>query len=414
MSGSRARDSAKGGPPEPRPRLITPAFVALAAATLAFFIAGGLVLPIAPRFAKLALGADALGFGVAMGSFSVASLVLRPVVGWATDRFGRRPLLLGGSLLSVAALGLHLLAGDLATFIAARSLLGIAEGFFFVSALAAASDIAPEERRGEAISFLSLSLYLGVAIGPPVAEVIFAAGSYASVWLAAGGLSIVAVGLSLLVPESAPSRARQAGEPRTRARLIHPAGVLPGVIILLGLWGMAGFLTYVPLYALELGMDGAGLPLALYAAVVVGLRIVGATWPDRFGAARLSSAALALSAFGLVLIGTIASPIGLLVGTVVFASGVAFTMPALLSLAVSRVPPAERGTVVGTATIFLDVVFGIAPAALAFIADAMGYRPTFLVSAVLAATAAGLLASRRRQLEGEPRPPAPDGVGSRP
>ena len=92
------------------PRLVTPAFVALAAAALAFFIGGGLVLPIAPRFAKLALGADALGFGIAIGSFSVASLLLRPIVGWSSDRFGRRPLLIGGSLITVAALALHLLA----------------------------------------------------------------------------------------------------------------------------------------------------------------------------------------------------------------------------------------------------------------------------------------------------------------
>ena len=69
-------------------------------------------------------------------------------------------------------------------FIVARALLGAGEGFFFVASLAAASDIAPEARRGEAISFLSLSLYLGIAIGPPIAEAMLAAGSYKAVWLA--------------------------------------------------------------------------------------------------------------------------------------------------------------------------------------------------------------------------------------
>jgi MFS family permease len=388
--------------PQARPRLITPAFVVLATATLAFFIAAGLVLPVAPRFAKLALGADALGFGVAIGSFSVVSLVLRPIVGWASDRFGRRPLLVGGSLITVAALALHLVATDLLLFTAARGLLGAGEGFFFVAALAAASDIAPEERRGEAISVLSLSLYLGVAIGPPIAEVVFAAGSYNAVWLAATGVAGSAAVLSLFVPESAPgalaSRAG-GGPPHARAPLIHPAGLFPGLIILFGLWGMAGFLTYLPLYTPQVGMAGAGLPLTAYALVVVGLRIIGATWPDRFGAARLSGAALAISAVGLAIIGIAPTPVGLMIGTVVFATGVAFTMPALLALAVSRVPPSERGTVVGTATVFLDVVFGIAPVALGFVADAGGYGSTFLVSAALAAVAAGLLLGRRNSLE---------------
>jgi MFS family permease len=385
--------------PATAPPLITRAFVALAAATLAFFVAGGIVLPIAPRFAELALNADALGFGIALGSFSVVSLILRPLVGWSSDRFGRRPLLIGGAIVNVAALALHLAANDLLVFTIARGLLGAGEGFFFVAALAAAADIAPEARRGEAISFLSLSLYLGIAIGPPVAEAIFVAGSYTAVWIAAATVAAVAAALALLVPESAPGLSVAPGERPPRGPLIHPAGIFPGIIILFGLWGMAGFLTFLPLYGPEVGLDGVGLPLTAYALVVVGLRIVGATWPDRFGAARLSGAALAISAVGLTIIGLAPNTIVLMAGTIVFATGVAFTMPALLALAVSRVPPTERGTVVGTATVFLDLVFGFAPAVLRFVAEATDFGVTFIVSAAFAALAATLLIARRESLE---------------
>lgn len=383
----------------PRPvgasRLASPAFVVLAVATLAFFVAGGLVLPVAPRFAKLALEADALGFGLSIGSFSIASLLLRPVVGWSSDRFGRRPLLIGGSLVTVAALLLHVVAADLLVFTIARCALGAGEAFFFVAALAAASDIAPEDRRGEAISYLSLSLYLGIAIGPPVAEWIFAAGSYVAVWIAATAVAGAAVVLSLFVPESAPAVSDEAARRSVKGRLFHPAGVLPGIVILFGLWGMAGFFTYLPLYTPEIGMDGAGLPLTAYALVVVVLRIVGATWPDRFGAARLSGAALAISAIGLTVIGLVPTVFGLLLGTLVFAAGVAFTMPALLALAVSRVPATERGMVVGTTTVFLDLAFGVAPVILGFVADASGYRTTFLVSALFAVVAVAVLRTIR-------------------
>jgi predicted MFS family arabinose efflux permease len=296
---------------------------------------------------------------------------------------------------------LHLVASSLPVFIVARGMLGAGEGFFLVASLAAASDIAPESRRGEAISFFTLTLYLGLAIGPPIAEVLFAAGSYQFVWLAALGVAAAAVALTLLVPESAP--ALQAGEneevgERPRGRLIHPAGIFPGVVILLGLFGMAGFLSYLPLYTPSVGMTGAALPLAIYAVIVVILRVVGATWPDRFGAARLSGAALALSAIGLLVIGLVATPVGLIAGTAVFATGVAFTMPALLSLTVSRVPPEERGSVVGTTTVFLDVVFGFAPVILGAVADASSYGTTFLVSAALAAAASLLLVVSRGRL----------------
>ncbi|MFL5770290.1 MAG: MFS transporter [Chloroflexota bacterium] len=376
------------------PRLLTLPFLALGVASLAFFTAGGLVLPVAPRFAKFALDADAVGVGVAIGAFSIAALLLRPFVGWSSDRFGRKPLLVAGTLLTIAALALHLAASDIVVFIVARCLLGAGEGFFLVASLAAASDIAPESRRGEAISFFTLTLYVGLAIGPPVAEIVYAAGSYQAVWLAALVVAAAAAILTLLVPESAPSRGAADGT-TSRSRLIHPAGLFPGLVILLGLFGMAGFLTFLPLYTPSVGVQGAAVPLAIYAVIVVILRIVGATWPDRFGAARLSGAAFAMSAAGLATIGLVATPVGLLVGTVVFAIGVAFTMPAILSLAVSRVPPGERGSVVGTTTVFLDVVFGFAPVILGAIADAAGYGATFLVSAVLAALASALLVARR-------------------
>jgi MFS family permease len=369
-------------------RLVTRPFVALGVATLAFFVAGGIVLPIAPVFARQELRADSLGVGVAIASFSIAALAMRPIVGWASDRFGRRPLLVGGALLNVAALLLHLAATDLPLFIAARSLLGIGEGFFLVATIAAGSDLAPESRRGEAISFLTLSLYLGVAVGPPIGEAVIGAASYPGVWLVAAAVGAVAVLLAWITPETVPPR--EPGEP-PRRRLIHPAGLFPGLIILLGLWGMAGFLTFLPLYARQIGLGGAGAPLALYALIVVVLRVVGARIPDRYGASRVSGAALAMSATGLAVIGLSPSAIGLLVGTSVFAVGVAFTMPALLTMTVARVPPSERGTVVGTTTVFLDLAFGLAPVGLGSIADRTGYGATFLVSAVLAAVASMLL-----------------------
>ena len=58
-----------------------------------------------------------------------------------------------------------------------------------------------------------------------------------------------------------------------------------------------------------------------------------------------------------------------------------------------------RGSVVGTATVFLDVVFGTAPVVLGFVADATSYGATFLVSAALTVVAAVLLLTRRDSLE---------------
>ena len=383
-------------------RLMTPAFVALFAAALAFFTAGSVVLPVATRYATGPLGADTTGVGISIGVFALAALVLRPVVGWSSDRFGRRPMLLVGGAITVVALVGHLAADTLLAFIGVRALLGIGEAFFFVAALAAIADIAPAGRQGEAINIGSLAVYLGLAAGPFIGETVLSAADFAAVWVVAAGLAVVATALSVLVPETAPAvlAARAAGRrPEVeRSPLVHPAGLLPGFLVLTGAWGMAGFFAFIPLVTDEVGLDSAGLPLAVYAIIVCILRIAFASAPDRLGAARLSGLALAISAAGLAVIGIAPGAIGLMAGVVVFAVGIAFMFPALMAVAVARVPETERGSVVGTTSVFLDLSFGLAPALLGVVADASGLGVTFLVSAGVAGLGAAVIAVRRASL----------------
>ena len=388
----RARAAVAGAS---EPGLVTGAFLALAAAALVFFIAAGVVLPVVGPFAIGPLGSDAAGAGLAFGAFAAAALIMRPVVGWAADRFGRRPLLIGGALLSVAALALHLVVDSLASFVIARGILGVGEAFFFVAVLAAGADIAPPSRRGEALNLLSLSLYMGLGIGPLIGEAVLHAGGFNGVWLVALGLTVVAAALGFTVQETSPTVLAPRAGPRRRARLIHPAAVFPGILILAGTWGMAGFLAYLPLHAAAVGMDGAAIPFAIYALLVCGLRIVFAKLPDQLGPARLAGGALAVGAVGLAVLGVVATPAGLIVGTILFASGVAFLVPSLLTLAVSRVDETERGTVVGTASAFLDLSFGLAPAVLGLVAASAGFGGAFLVGAAASALGFVLLVARR-------------------
>jgi MFS family permease len=390
----------------PEVPLASRAFLGLSLASLAFFVSGGILLPTAPRFASGPLAADALGFGIAIAAFSVAALLARPIVGWASDRYGRRPLLILGAALTIGALLLHLAATNLLIFTVARAGLGIGEGFFFVAALAAGSDLAPPTRRGEALSYLSLSLYMGVVIGPFVGEMVLANGGFGAVWLVAAAIAAGALLLALLVPETAPARVRSrdgdAGLDRPRARLFHPRGILPGLLVLSGAWGMSGYFTFLPFYAPEVGLAGVGLPLAMYGLIVIGLRVVGARLPDRIGAPRLSGAAMVVSAAGLAVLGLWQTPPGLLVGTAIYATGVAFLFPAVMTCAVGLVPPEERGSVLGTTSAFLDLGFGIGPVMLSLLAagalGVSGYAATFLVSAAVALSGAALMAARRKSL----------------
>jgi MFS family permease len=399
-------------------RLFTPAFATLSLAVLVFFVAGGVLLPTTPLYSREVLLADRFAVGVVIGAFAVSSLLLRPFAGRLTDRRGRRVALLLGAGASVAAAAGHLVATDLATLIVMRLALGAAEAFFFVATLAAATDLAPERRRGEAISLASLSLYLGIAIGPLLGEFVLQQLDYAAVWIVTAILYAVSVGLTWLVPETLVREQAADGdaadaEPRKHP-LIHPRGIEPGLLALCGVWGMGPFFTFVPLMVGDLGIGTSGPYLGAFAIVVVVLRFLGARLPDRLGAGPLAGTALVATAIGLLVSGLAVArmiPVaeGLMVGTIVFGAGVAFTMPAIMAMAVLGVRADERGAVVGTAGLFVDASFALSPAILGFVATLTDYPATFLLSAAIAAVGAAYLLARRRRADAAASAPSPTG-----
>ncbi|MGQ0551420.1 MAG: MFS transporter [Armatimonadota bacterium] len=362
------------------PRLWTPAFVTVATASLAYFVGLGMLLPVLPRYVQGPLHGGSAAVGLVLGSFSVTALLLRPWVGRLGDRRGRRLLILAGT----AVFGLSVIGYAVATSIPSlllmRLLAGAGEALFFVGAASAVADMAPVERRGEAVSLFSLALWAGLGVGPFVGEAVLGENRFVAVWVGAAGIIGLAFVLGLRIPD-----AREPGEVSGGSRhLIHPTGVVPGVVLLTSIWGYAGFVSFVPLYALDLGLSGSRLLFAMFSAVVLTVRSLGARIPDRFGAALTARVAFIGSMIGLVAIGVWREPSGLFVGSLVYALGQSLAFPALMTLAVNAAPPSERGAVVATFTAFLDLAFGLGPVTLGLVAVALGYGGMFLSAAFVA------------------------------
>ena len=368
-----------------RPKLLTQTFLLVALATLAYFIADGILLPAVPLYVEGPLGGGSVAVGIVVGAFSVSALLLRPWAGRLSDRRGRRLLMLAGaSIFALSVLG-YQLADSIPMMIVMRAITGAGEAFFFVGAASAISDLAPDERRGEALSFFSLALYAGIGVGPILGEAAIDGADFTLVWFAAAGIGLVAVLLGFPVPDTRP----EWSAPLAPAGLVHRAAVLPGTVLLSVLVGMSGFFAFVPLYVMEIGVPGSRIVFLMFSVVVILIRSFGAKIPDQMGSYRSSQAALVLSAAGLLVVGSWGNAVGLFLGTIVFAVGVALATPALMSLAIGSAPPSERGWVIGTFTAFIDLGFGLGPIILGGVAASLGYRGTFLTGA--GAAAAGLL-----------------------
>ncbi len=373
-------------------RLITPPFVLIALASLAYFTAAGLTLPGVPRYVEGPLGGSNTAVGLAVGSFSITAVLFRPWAGRLGDRRGRRLLMVGGAaIVGISVIGY--LVPSMSGLVAFRLLSGFGEAFFFTGAAAAIADLAPEERRGEAVSFFTLALYLGIGIGPFLGEGLIDAVGFEETWLLTAALCGVATLLAAFVPETRPPGTAE----HRSTRLVHPAAVRPGTALLTSVWAQAALFSFMPLYALTLGLRGSRFVFIMYAAIVVLIRSFGARIPDVIGPVRASRLALAFSTAGLAMVALWESPAGLFAGTAVLAIGSSLAFPALMTLALRGTDPAERGTVLGTFGAFVDVAFGLGPATLGLVGDALGYRGLFLGAAAVAAGGLILLLGSYRE-----------------
>lgn len=339
-----------------------------------------MILPILPRFVSGPLGGTEVHVGLVAGVFSVSAVVLRPIAGRLGDRRGRKVMVLGGGTLAAVSVVGYVLATGLPTIIALRMLNGVGEAFFFTGAATAIADIAPESRRGEAVSYFSLALFTGIGLGPLLGESLLEATSFSSVWVAAGLMAGLAVLIALGMPDTRPEKPERA----RRFRVLHPRAVLPGTVLTLTVWGFAGFSSFVPLFALDIGMSGSRYVFGCYALVIVLIRSAGARIPDLLGARRTAAASGIFSATGLLLVSFTSAPWGLYASAAVFGVGQALCFPALLSLALAGSPPSERSSIIGSFTAFVDVAFGLGPLTLGVVAELAGLRSVFRFSAAVA------------------------------
>ena len=372
----------------PRARLLTGQFVLLTVAATCYFLSLGVLLPVVPRYVERTLGGGSLAVGVAVGAFAVGAVLLRPYAGRLGDRFGRRVLVIGGAAVVAATTLAYLAATGLSTFVAIRFLGGVGEAAFFVGAGTMVADLAPPDRRGEAISYWSVAVYGGLAFGPLIGERTLAAAGHRWVWVVAAGLASVAALLGLRTTDTL---AGGPGASTPTQPLLARRGLLPGVVLFLGMCGLAAFVAFIPLYVDEVGFGASDGVFLLYGCLIIAIRVLGARLPDRLGPQWAGTVALVLGAAGMLLLGGLPSRAGLLTGTVVFALGMAFMYPSMLTLALGGTTEAQRASVVGTVSAFFDLSQGLGAAALGALAALAGYRGAFVGGAVVGLVGLGLL-----------------------
>lgn len=343
--------------------------------TLVLDILGiGLIIPILPQLVKSFLGgsvpAASHAYGLLAALYSGMQFLCAPILGSLSDRFGRRPVILGSLFGSGLDYFVLAFAPNLAWFFVGRIVAG-ATGANFAAASAYIADVSPPEKRAANFGMIGAAFGLGFIAGPALGGVLGNVGLRIP-FLVAGGLTLInwLYGWFVL-PESLAPQNRRAfswGRSNPVGSLIHlrkhpTAFGLAGSYFLIYLAHQVFPSTWVLYTNYRYGWTPGqvGLSLAIVgvmAAIVQGgltRLIVRRLGEEKTAAIGLTMATLAYAGYGLASEGWMVYVI-LVLGSLGSVTG-----PAVQGLISRGVGPDEQGGVQGSLSSLTSIAGVIGP-----------------------------------------------------
>ena len=381
-----------------------------------------MIVPILPFFARDA-GASATTVGLLISAFSLAQLAAAPVWGRLSDRYGRRPAILAGLVITALAYLIFAYARSVELLLLSRIIQGLGGGTIGV-VQAYVADASPPEQRTKSLGWLSAVTSLGAVAGPAFGSLLAGVGGQQAPGLGAAALSLMVSIFALRYLKESHELRRSGSHgalPLTTGRaaigsvLFRWSEPAPRLIWIysVAIGAFYGTIQIVPLLlANRFGITehNVGYFVMFLGGMGVLIRsLVLGPAVDRLGEARLSRVGLVVLAAGLAFTGLAREWLPLALGFVLMPIGTAFIFPCVTGLLSRVVPGGERGLYMGVQHTFGGVSRVIFPVGAGMVMDRFGSGVPFWIAALLVLATLPLTAAMESYLgPGRPVPAAPE------
>lgn len=359
---------------------------------LVLFVAGLLfwssmasLLPTLPLYIEH-IGASKQQIGVVMGSFAIGLLICRPYLGRLSDERGRKLVLIIGVLAAlIAPLG-YAVAKSLPLLIALRAFHGISIAAFATAFSALVADIAPPDKRGEVIGYMSLVNPIGMAIGPALGGYLQSATGYVPLFLLATGLATLSLVCTSQI--SSPRQQRQTqGEEKNEKFwqiLLSPRVKVPTIVMLMVGIAFGTLSTFVPLFIKYTKVDlNAGLFYTTAAMASFSIRLFIGRISDTIGRGLFITVGIFCYCISMLLLWQANSVVAFLLAAIIEGAAGGMMIPMMVAMLADRSLPQERGRIFALCIAGFDVGIALAGPVLGSISEQVGYRNMFGIAGIL-------------------------------
>jgi MFS family permease len=336
-------------------------FVLLFIASCFFIGSLYLLLPILPLYMKETAGASTVQVGLLVGALTFSSFVLRPVVGYSGDKVGMKPLMLLGAVDFIIASLLYMVTRSIWSLAILLVFHGAGVACYHTTSLAFVGVISPKSRRGQSMAWFQSSFNLGIMVAPIMGEFLMDRFGFTEVFIAAA--AVAAASLVALMPvreHKVSSLVEEVPGPPVRVREKRGAILLVSIAVFAGGSTLGMLEAFLALFAEAQKISRFALFFTIGTGIVILLRIVAGSLPDRLGRKPTVLAALVLLASSMFVLSFTGGFGQLCLAAALWGFGFAFLNPTLSALLVDRTPEGELGGAFGLFTAAFEggITFG--------------------------------------------------------